>query len=254
VYQRVLVALAAKFDLHPVTEYEDFQLDDLLDPPTASSDGSCLFRRFHPNFEGSHPSLELASKLNCAFVFRKGPLDGAEAPVATAAARKRKRGAGVLNEGDTATEDTIKRSRMDAGEGEAAQRNSLEVVPVDTAARSGGGVASVQAVGNAHVPDAPAEGCLRGDRGADGGAEEDQRRGAVGGHGSGGAPGGASEREGGVTAMHADVATAARGKGLLDSADVAREAAAREQEKMKHVAAQYAVPQYKRSSKFKRTQ
>lgn len=71
-YQKVLVALAAQFDLHPVKDYEDFQLDDVLEEPVKSSDGSALFRRFKSNFPGSHPSLELASKLNCAFVFRKG--------------------------------------------------------------------------------------------------------------------------------------------------------------------------------------
>lgn len=77
VFQKVLCSLAATFDLHPVTEYDDFQLDDELEPPAKSSDGSLLFRRFRPNFPGCHPSLMLASKLNAAFVLRKGGGDGA---------------------------------------------------------------------------------------------------------------------------------------------------------------------------------
>jgi hypothetical protein len=38
-------------------------------------DGNALFRRFKPDIEGLHPSLQLASKVNCAFVFRKGNPD-----------------------------------------------------------------------------------------------------------------------------------------------------------------------------------
>jgi len=72
VYQKVLVAIAAQFDLWPVTEYDDFQLDALLDAPEPSSDGSKLFRRFKAGFTAEHPSIPTASRLNCAFVFVKG--------------------------------------------------------------------------------------------------------------------------------------------------------------------------------------
>ena len=96
VFQKVLVQLAKTCDLHPVTEYDDYELDEALEQPVASSDGSKLFRRFSPVFKGSHPSLVLASRLNCAFVLRKGPLPEtvptASAPISRAtAAHKRAR-------------------------------------------------------------------------------------------------------------------------------------------------------------------
>jgi hypothetical protein len=96
VFQKVLVNLAKRYDLHAVTDYDDFDLDETLEEPVPSSDGSALFRRFKPVFQGSHPSLVIASRLNCAFVLRKGPLpDDAEpgaagtstAPAADAQAR-----------------------------------------------------------------------------------------------------------------------------------------------------------------------
>jgi hypothetical protein len=71
----VLIAIAKEFDLHPVVDYDDFELDDVLEEAKASSDGSRLFRRFKPTFQGSHPSLLLASRLNSAFVFRKGKVE-----------------------------------------------------------------------------------------------------------------------------------------------------------------------------------
>lgn len=81
VYQNVLVPLAKKFDLHPVTDFNDDELDQVLDPAQASSDGSKLFRRFHPRFPASPPGISSASALNCAFVFVKGArhADGAGA-------------------------------------------------------------------------------------------------------------------------------------------------------------------------------
>ena len=69
---------------HAVSDYDDWELDDELEAPVASSDGSALFRRFKPHFEGSHPSLVLASKLNCAFVLRKGGGGGGEGGAARA--------------------------------------------------------------------------------------------------------------------------------------------------------------------------
>ena len=71
VYQNVLTLLAAKYDLWPVTDYYDFDLDALLDPAKASADGSKLFRRFRADIEAEH-SIKAASRLNCAFVFVKG--------------------------------------------------------------------------------------------------------------------------------------------------------------------------------------
>ena len=78
VFQRVLVPLAKKHGLHPVIDYGDADLDAVLAPPVPSSDGSALFRRFRASFPGAHPTLEVASQLNCAFVLRKGGGDAGE--------------------------------------------------------------------------------------------------------------------------------------------------------------------------------
>eukprot|EP00892_Ulva_mutabilis_P000157 jgi/Ulvmu1/10141/UM006_0095.1 len=85
VFQKVLVDIAQNYDLHPVTDYDDFELDEVLEPAETSKGGTRLFRRFKPNFPGSHPSLIVASRLNCAFVLRKGKLDDAPAAAAPAA-------------------------------------------------------------------------------------------------------------------------------------------------------------------------
>lgn len=71
VYQSVLIQIGRQFDLHPVLEYPE--LDDVLEPAEQRKDGKAvLFRRFKPDIVGLHPSLQLASRVNCAFVFRKG--------------------------------------------------------------------------------------------------------------------------------------------------------------------------------------
>lgn len=86
------MAIALDYGLHPVADYDDFELDEVLEPAETSKDGTRLFRRFKPSFPGSHPSLIAASRLNCAFVLRKGkPEDAAAAAPAAAAERKRPR-------------------------------------------------------------------------------------------------------------------------------------------------------------------
>jgi hypothetical protein len=257
VYQTVLVKLAAQFDLHPVTEYEDFQLDDLLDAPAKTSNGTPVFRRFRPNFEGSHPSLELASKLNCAFVFQKGlPREGKPAaaphvpPTASAApagSGKRTRADAMLAGGAADSEAGTQRHRV---EGEEAGR-------VDTASPRAEGRVSTLAgrnagpASNAMIADASA--CVRptSDGKASIAVGDLQLKAAVG-HGDDMALGRAVGAAVGPRELLADPVTKTRN--ALDSIDAAKEASAREQEKMQHVAAQYSVPQYKRSSKLKRKQ
>lgn len=102
VFQKVLVAIARDYDLHPVAEYDDFELDDVLEPAETSSDGTRLFRRFRPRFPGSHPSLIAASMLNCSFVLRKGK---PEAAVEREAAPAKREAA------------PVKRARYEAAEG-----------------------------------------------------------------------------------------------------------------------------------------
>lgn len=87
VFQKVLVAIAHDYDLHPVADYDDYELDEVLEAAETSKDGTRLFRRFKPSFPGSHPSLIAASRLNCAFVLRKGKAEDApDAATSTAAA------------------------------------------------------------------------------------------------------------------------------------------------------------------------
>lgn len=90
VYQKVLVGIAQEFDLHPVVDYDDFELEELLEPASVSSDGTRLFRRFIPNFEAD-ASVRVASALNCSFVFRKGRPLGGEEDVRPEEDKKRKR-------------------------------------------------------------------------------------------------------------------------------------------------------------------
>lgn len=71
VYQSVLADIGRKFDLHPVVDYGP-ELDEVLDPAQTRKDGKSLFRRFATDIQGLHPSLQIASRVNCAFVFRKG--------------------------------------------------------------------------------------------------------------------------------------------------------------------------------------
>jgi hypothetical protein len=112
VYQSVLVDIAKQFDLHPVLDYGE-ELDEILKSSEARSDGRSLFRQFDPKIPGLHPSLQLASKMNCAFVFRKGaPMEALRA--AALARLAAHRGQGPAH----AAEDS---KRRDASCGEAAR-------------------------------------------------------------------------------------------------------------------------------------
>lgn len=99
VFQSVLVALAKEQGLHPVTDYGDDELDSVLSESTVRRDGSSVFRRFKASFAGKHPSLEVASQLNCAFVFRKG------GPASSAVGGTRQPAAGVKRQREEDSDD-----------------------------------------------------------------------------------------------------------------------------------------------------
>jgi len=67
VYQNVLVHVAAEFDLEPVYDYEDTELESCL----LESDKGRVLKHFAPHFPDSDPSLERASSLFTTFVFKK---------------------------------------------------------------------------------------------------------------------------------------------------------------------------------------
>jgi mRNA (guanine-N7-)-methyltransferase len=80
VYGSVLAGVAAQHGLRPVLNYQDPAMEGLFDP----GDAAALLKHFAPRFPGADPSLERASALFAAFVFRK---DEAQEPAAAPPAR-----------------------------------------------------------------------------------------------------------------------------------------------------------------------
>eukprot|EP00887_Chlorella_sp_A99_P001412 scaffold8.g1412.t1 len=76
VYSNALVAVAAQHGLEPVVDYGNPELERLFEP----GDVTRPLKHFRPRFPRSDPSLERASRLFAAFVFRKrGAVGGAPA-------------------------------------------------------------------------------------------------------------------------------------------------------------------------------
>ena len=145
VYQNVLIGIGSRFNLHPVIDYPE--MDDLLEPAQKRKDGKpVVFRRFKPDIEGLHPSLQLASAVNCAFVFRKGK---------PPAGIKRKREGDDLKQSDealklaAAAHAAASRARQNAG------------CQPDTAAVQNGGVGVTQEArtGGSHIQGAVGSSC-----------------------------------------------------------------------------------------------
>lgn len=67
VFFSAFAALAASHGLDPVGRWPNPALERLLDP----GDEGAAFKHFAPHFPGADPSLERASELFAAFVFRK---------------------------------------------------------------------------------------------------------------------------------------------------------------------------------------
>lgn len=67
VYSNVLVGVAAQVGLEPVIHYGDPDLENCFE----AADKDRLLKHFDPHFPGSDESLEKASRLFAAFVFRK---------------------------------------------------------------------------------------------------------------------------------------------------------------------------------------
>lgn len=128
VYQSVLVDIGRRFDLHPVLDYPE--LDDILEPAEQRKVGKALFRRFLPNIVGLHPSLQLASRVNCAFVFRKGMPDAAHGG-------KRKREEGEEQQQSDGALRAAAVARLSASQGNSTAGGPAMV-------RNGGGVPGTQ--------------------------------------------------------------------------------------------------------------
>ena len=108
VYSNVLQGVAAQYGLRPVLDYQEPRLEDLFDP----GDSAKLLKHFAPHFPGSDPSLERASALFTAFVFRKEGGSQAEAPAQAAA---------VAAAASEAAGKGTKRSRDEGAAGEQEQ-------------------------------------------------------------------------------------------------------------------------------------
>lgn len=74
VFFSAFAALAASHGLDPVGRWPNPALERLLDP----GDEGAAFKHFAPHFPGADPSLERASELFAAFVFRKREVNKAE--------------------------------------------------------------------------------------------------------------------------------------------------------------------------------
>jgi hypothetical protein len=200
-----------------VTEYEDFELDDILEPAVKSCDGSSLFRRFKPSFPKSHPTLEIASKLNCAFVLCKGSrgdVGGAESREHQLAKQGREQ-EGVSGKVEGGRADPPGRGSVKRGREEEGRSAEVE-----------GGRSDPSGQGSSKW---------------EGGEVAPSGQGAV-------------DQANEVDEFDRSPGEEAAGAGQEGPVveDPVEAAAAREQQSLQCLSSRYARPQYKRSSKFKR--